>query len=32
MLAEEGADAVLTLVSEGLPAAQDRHNRAASPD
>jgi PTH1 family peptidyl-tRNA hydrolase len=31
MLAEEGADAVLTLVSQGLPAAQDRHNRAASP-
>jgi PTH1 family peptidyl-tRNA hydrolase len=31
MLAEEGADAVLTLVSEGLSSAQDRHNRAASP-
>ena len=30
ILAEEGADAVLTLVSEGLSAAQDRHNRAAS--
>jgi PTH1 family peptidyl-tRNA hydrolase len=31
MLADGGADAVLTLVAEGLPAAQDRHNRAASP-
>jgi peptidyl-tRNA hydrolase, PTH1 family len=31
MLAEEGADAVLTLVSQGLSAAQERHNRAASP-
>jgi peptidyl-tRNA hydrolase, PTH1 family len=29
VLAEEAADAVLTLVSEGLSAAQDRHNRAA---
>jgi peptidyl-tRNA hydrolase, PTH1 family len=29
LLAEEAADAVLTLVAEGLPAAQDRHNRAA---
>lgn len=29
LLAEEGADAVLTLVTDGLPAAQDRHNRAA---
>jgi peptidyl-tRNA hydrolase, PTH1 family len=27
ILIEEGADAVLTLVQEGLPAAQDRHNR-----
>jgi PTH1 family peptidyl-tRNA hydrolase len=26
-LVEEGADAVLTLVREGLTAAQDRHNR-----
>jgi PTH1 family peptidyl-tRNA hydrolase len=31
LLAEEGADAVLTLVTEGLAAAQDRHNRAAPP-
>jgi PTH1 family peptidyl-tRNA hydrolase len=29
LLAERAADAVLTLVSEGLLAAQDRHNRAA---
>lgn len=27
LLAEEGADAVLTLIREGLAAAQDRHNR-----
>ncbi|HEV3475161.1 MAG TPA: aminoacyl-tRNA hydrolase [Actinomycetota bacterium] len=27
LLVEEGADAVLTLVREGLAAAQDRHNR-----
>lgn len=27
VLAEEGADAVLTLVDHGLAAAQDRHNR-----
>jgi PTH1 family peptidyl-tRNA hydrolase len=27
VLVEEGADAVLTLVREGLTAAQDRHNR-----
>jgi peptidyl-tRNA hydrolase, PTH1 family len=27
VLVEEGADAVLTLVLEGLTAAQDRHNR-----
>lgn len=31
-LAEEAADAVLTLVSEGLAAAQDRHNRVAPAD
>jgi PTH1 family peptidyl-tRNA hydrolase len=31
LLAEQGADAVLTLIGEGLAAAQDRHNRAASP-
>ncbi|HJV05033.1 MAG TPA: aminoacyl-tRNA hydrolase [Actinomycetota bacterium] len=29
LLAEEGADAVLTLVADGLKVAQDRHNRAA---
>jgi PTH1 family peptidyl-tRNA hydrolase len=29
ILVEDGADAVLTLVREGLAAAQDRHNRAA---
>jgi len=29
ILAEEAADAVLTLVAEGLAAAQDRHNRSA---
>jgi PTH1 family peptidyl-tRNA hydrolase len=29
LLAEEGADAVLTLVADGLKIAQDRHNRAA---
>jgi len=28
LLAEEGADAVLTLIREGLTAAQDRHNRS----
>jgi peptidyl-tRNA hydrolase, PTH1 family len=28
LLAEEGANAVLTVVTEGLPAAQDRHNRS----
>lgn len=27
LLVEEGADAVLTLVEQGLPVAQDRHNR-----
>ena len=27
LLAAEGAEAVLTLVGEGLPAAQERHNR-----
>jgi peptidyl-tRNA hydrolase, PTH1 family len=31
LLAEEGADAVLTLVREGLAAAQDRHNRSGPP-
>jgi peptidyl-tRNA hydrolase, PTH1 family len=31
VLAEEGADAVLTLVTENLAAAQDRHNRAGPP-
>lgn len=31
ILAEEGADAVLTLVTEGLAAAQDRHNRTGPP-
>jgi PTH1 family peptidyl-tRNA hydrolase len=30
VLIEEAADAVLTLVREGLTAAQDRHNRSAS--
>jgi peptidyl-tRNA hydrolase, PTH1 family len=30
VLIEEAADAVLTLVREGLIAAQDRHNRSAS--
>jgi PTH1 family peptidyl-tRNA hydrolase len=29
LLVEEAADAALTLVGEGLPAAQDRHNRSA---
>lgn len=29
LLAEEAADAVLTLVREGLEVAQDRHNRTA---
>ncbi len=29
LLIEEAADAVLTLIREGLPAAQDRHNRTA---
>ena len=29
VLAEEAADAVLTLIREGLEAAQDRHNRTA---
>jgi peptidyl-tRNA hydrolase, PTH1 family len=29
LMAEEGADAVLTLVADGLKVAQDRHNRAA---
>jgi PTH1 family peptidyl-tRNA hydrolase len=29
ILVEEGADAVLTLVGEGLAAAQERHTRAA---
>ena len=28
VLAQEGADAVLTLIREGLTAAQDRHNRS----
>jgi len=28
LLAEEGADAVLTLIREGLVVAQDRHNRS----
>jgi peptidyl-tRNA hydrolase, PTH1 family len=28
LLAEQGADAVLALVTEGLAAAQDRFNRA----
>lgn len=28
LLVEEAADAVLTLVRDGLPVAQDRHNRA----
>lgn len=28
LLAEEGADAVLTMIREGLAAAQDRHNRS----
>jgi PTH1 family peptidyl-tRNA hydrolase len=31
LLAEEGADAVLTLVTDGLSAAQDRHNRNQPP-
>jgi PTH1 family peptidyl-tRNA hydrolase len=31
VLVEEAADAVLTLVTEGLAAAQDRHNRAGPP-
>jgi peptidyl-tRNA hydrolase, PTH1 family len=31
LLAVEGADAVLTLVRDGLAAAQDRHNRAGPP-
>jgi PTH1 family peptidyl-tRNA hydrolase len=31
LLAEEGADAVLTLVTKGLAAAQDRHNRNQPP-
>jgi peptidyl-tRNA hydrolase, PTH1 family len=31
LLAEEGADAVLTLVTDGLAAAQDRHNRTQPP-
>jgi PTH1 family peptidyl-tRNA hydrolase len=31
LLVEEGADAVLTLVTEGLAAAQDRHNRNQPP-
>ncbi|HWC31748.1 MAG TPA: aminoacyl-tRNA hydrolase [Actinomycetota bacterium] len=30
-LAEEGAEAVLTLVAEGLERAQDRHNRSGPP-
>ena len=30
-LADEGADAVLTLVAEGLERAQDRHNRSGPP-
>lgn len=30
-LVEEAADAVLTLVRDGLQAAQDRHNRTGSP-
>jgi peptidyl-tRNA hydrolase, PTH1 family len=29
LLVEEGADAVLTLIREGLAVAQDRHNRTA---
>jgi PTH1 family peptidyl-tRNA hydrolase len=29
LLVEEGADAVLTLIREGLTVAQDRHNRTA---
>jgi PTH1 family peptidyl-tRNA hydrolase len=32
VLVEEGADAVLTLVTEGLTAAQDRFNRGGPPD
>jgi hypothetical protein len=28
VLVEEAAEAVLTLVTDGLAAAQDRHNRA----
>lgn len=32
LLAEEGAEAVLTLVREGLTAAQDRHNRGGPRD
>lgn len=31
LLAEEGADAVLTLVRHGLVTAQDRHNRSGPP-
>lgn len=31
VLVEEGADAVLTLVRQGLEAAQDRHNRSGLP-
>ena len=31
ILIEEAADAVLTLVAEGLQTAMDRHNRTASP-
>ena len=30
-LAEEGADAVLSLISDGLERAQDRHNRSGPP-
>lgn len=32
LLVEEGADAVLALVTEGLAAAQDRFNRSGPPD
>jgi PTH1 family peptidyl-tRNA hydrolase len=31
VLVEEAADAVLTLIRDGLAAAQDRHNRTARP-
>jgi peptidyl-tRNA hydrolase, PTH1 family len=32
VLVEEGADAVLTLITQGLAAAQDRFNRSGLPD